>query len=177
MTSDRKLLRRARAYDQEALGELYDTYAARIYGYIYKRVQNAQIAENLTGDVFLRLLEAIQDEKAWRSSFTGWLYRIAHNLIVDHYRSEPPPSVRVDDLSLPGDDSIEETASDPFQKRQVRAALKQLTPDQQQVLALRFGEQMKSREVARILQKSVGAVEALQHRALNSLRRLLDEED
>jgi RNA polymerase sigma-70 factor (ECF subfamily) len=90
VTNEHALLERAKEYDQEALGELYDRYAPRIYAYIYRRVGNAHLAEDLTGDVFVRLMQAIQSERFWRTSFRAWLYRIAHNLVVDHYRRQPP---------------------------------------------------------------------------------------
>ena len=67
-------------------GELYDQYADRIYAYIYRRVGQAEVAEDLTGQVFMRMLEAIRTGQGWRSSFSGWLYRIAHNLVIDYYR-------------------------------------------------------------------------------------------
>ncbi|NIR03623.1 MAG: sigma-70 family RNA polymerase sigma factor, partial [Gemmatimonadales bacterium] len=68
------------------LGELYDRYAPRVYAYVYRRVSDAQLAEDLTGDVFLRVLQAVKSERYWQTSFQAWLYRIAHNLVVDHYR-------------------------------------------------------------------------------------------
>ena len=90
MTNDeRALLERARAYDPAALGELYDRYAGKMYAYIYRRMGNAAQAEDLTSELFLRVLKAVQNERAWRDSFVAWLYRIAHNLVVDHYRRQP----------------------------------------------------------------------------------------
>ncbi|HOU23395.1 MAG TPA: sigma-70 family RNA polymerase sigma factor [Anaerolineae bacterium] len=81
------LLSRAREYDQAAIAEIYDRYSLRIYNYIYHRLGNAHLAEDLTATVFLRMLEAIRSSRAWQSSFSGWLYRIAHNLVVDYFRA------------------------------------------------------------------------------------------
>ena len=86
MTDERGLLERAQHYDEGALGELYDRYAPRIYRYVYRHVGDAVLAEDLTGDVFVRVLQALQSERFWQTSFQAWLYRIAHNLVVDHYR-------------------------------------------------------------------------------------------
>ena len=176
MTSEPALLERAKEYDEAALGELYDLHAPRIYTYIYRRVGDAHLAEDLTGDVFVRVLNAIQSERFWETSFQAWLYRIAHNLVVDTYRRRS----RENDLALDervvaaGDDPISAVA-EKLSHQQLGGAIGRLTPDQQQVLALRFGEGMTAREVAEVAGKTVGAVEALQHRALAALRRVLEK--
>jgi RNA polymerase sigma-70 factor (ECF subfamily) len=174
VTEEVTLLNRAREYDPQALAEIYNRYAPRIYAYIYRRVGKAALAEELTGELFLRVLRAIRNDHAWGDSFIAWLYRIAHNLVVDHYRRQPPgPSLPLDE-SLPapeGDPAI--IAEDAQAHERLRAAFGHLTPDQQEVLVLRFGEGLTATETARILGKSTGAVEALQHRALAALRRIL----
>ena len=88
MKNELSLLERAKLYDDAALAELYDRYAPRIYAYIYRRTSDAHLAEDLTGDAFVRVLQAIQSERFWHTSFQAWLYRIAHNLVVDHYRRQ-----------------------------------------------------------------------------------------
>ena len=176
MTDERTLLERAKAYDKAALGELYDRHAPRIYAYVYRRVSDAHLAEELTGDVFVRVLKAIQSERFWENSFQAWLYRIAHNLVVDHYRRQS----QVNDLALDeglvaaGDDPVSEVTK-KLSHQQLGVAIDHLTANQQQVLALRFGEGMTAREVAGVVGKTVGAVEALQHRALAALRRILEK--
>jgi RNA polymerase sigma-70 factor (ECF subfamily) len=168
------LLRRAKQYDEEALEALYDEYAPLVYGYIYRRVGDAMLAENLAGEVFTRVLSAIRSRNAWRTSFRAWLYRIAHNLIVDHYRRQPdePPLTLEEHRVGGGDDPVIALAAKASHQR-LLAAVQDLTFDQQQVLVLRFGEGLKAREVAEVMDKSVSAVEALQHRGLASLRRRL----
>ncbi|MFM7583542.1 MAG: RNA polymerase sigma factor, partial [Caldilinea sp.] len=84
--SEEALLAAAMEYDDAALSELYDRYEVKIFTYIYRRTGEESLAEDLTSQVFLKMLESICDQKAWRSSFSGWLYRIAHNLVIDHYR-------------------------------------------------------------------------------------------
>jgi RNA polymerase sigma-70 factor (ECF subfamily) len=177
VTSEQKLLERARAYDEDALGELYDQYAPLIYAYLYRRVHDAQLAEDLTGEVFVRVLQAIQSEQFWHTSFRGWLYRIAHNLVVDHYRKQPPvPMLALDEKLVAVQGDPDSALAEKLSRQGLLAAISQLTLDQQQVLVLRFGEQLAAREVAEVMDKSVGAVEALQHRALTALRRILKEE-
>jgi RNA polymerase sigma-70 factor (ECF subfamily) len=148
-----------------------------MYAYIYRRVGDAALAEDLTSELFLRVLNAVQNERAWRDSFVAWLYRIAHNLVVDVYRRRSPPLVSLDDVPLESDaddpaDAVQEAAD----RDTLGAAIGRLTSDQQQVLALRFGEGLTAKETARIMNKTTGAVEAMQHRALAALRRILAKE-
>jgi RNA polymerase sigma-70 factor (ECF subfamily) len=178
VTDEGSLLERARAYDEEALAELYDRYAPRMYAYIYRRVGDAGLAEDLTGELFLRVLRSISSKQAWRDSFRAWLYRIAHNLVVDHFRRLPSKP------EVPLGPKVEGAGGDPMaavesrQAREVlRAATRRLTPEQQEVLALRFGEGLTAAETGRVIGKTTGAVEALQHRALASLRRILGVEE
>jgi RNA polymerase sigma-70 factor (ECF subfamily) len=174
---ERTLLERAKQYDEEALGELYDRYAPRVYSYIYRRIGRSQLAEDLTGDTFVRMIQAIQSERFWHTSFQAWLYRIAHNLVVDHYRRQPATAeAELDERLVAAEDNLLVVADQRLSYQQLGKALRLLTPDQQQVLALRFGEGMTSREVADVLDKTVGAVEALQHRGLASLRRVIEQE-
>jgi RNA polymerase sigma-70 factor (ECF subfamily) len=177
VTSEHALLERARAYDADALGELYDQYAPLIYAYLYRRVHDAQLAEDLTSEGFVRVLQAIQSEQFWHTSFRGWLYRIAHNLVVDHYRKQPPaPMLALDEQLVAVQGDPDSALAEKLSRQGLLAAISQLTLDQQQVLVLRFGQQLAAREVAEVMDKSVGAVEALQHRALAALRRILKEE-
>jgi RNA polymerase sigma-70 factor (ECF subfamily) len=176
-TDETALLERAKAYEAAALAELYDRYAPRMYAYIYHRVSDAALAEDLTSELFLRVLRAIQNEKAWRDSLVAWLYRIAHNLVVDHYRRQPPqPHLSLDEALMNPDNDPTATVDDALARARLRAAIGRLTPEQQEVLALRFGEGLTARETAQVIQKTTGAVEALQHRALTALRRILTGE-
>jgi RNA polymerase sigma-70 factor (ECF subfamily) len=178
VTDEVALLRRAKAYDPQALGQLYDRYAPRMYAYIYRRVGDGSLAEELTGELFLRVLRAIRMEQAWGDSFTAWLYRIAHNLVVDHYRGQPPtPPVELDDAVAAPDQDPSAVVADALRRERLQAAMRLLTPDQQEVLALRFGEGMTAKEAAQVMEKTTGAIEALQHRALAALRRILNREE
>ncbi len=170
------LLERARKAEQAALGVLYDQYVERIYSYVYHRVGQAELAEDLTGQVFARMLEAIHEGRAWRTSFSGWLYRIAHNLIVDHYRRHS----RTDFVELDEGFSASSGEDDPFrsvearlERERLRAALAQLTDEQAQVITLRFLNELSIADVAASMDKTEGAIKALQYRAVLALRRVM----
>jgi RNA polymerase sigma-70 factor (ECF subfamily) len=171
-----ELLERASRGDPDALGVLYDQYADRIHSYIYHRVGQAELAEDMTGQVFMRMLEAIRIGQAWRTSFSGWLYRIAHNLVIDHYRRRGRTTlVDLDDAT-----PVVATHGDPVHSTEVsldrerlRAALNLLTEEQAQVITLRFLEEMSIAEAAEIMDKTEGAIKALQYRAVLALRRVM----
>jgi RNA polymerase sigma-70 factor, ECF subfamily len=171
-----KLVARASLGDPDAVASLYDVYASRIYSYIYRRTSDPVTAEDLTGQVFLRMLEALRNGKGWRTSFSGWLYRIAHNLVVDLYRKRG--QVRY----TPIDDSpnLAASDSDPYRVAASRLdsdvllrAINQLTEEQAQVVTLRFLEGYSIAEVADIMDKTDGAIKALQYRGVASLRRIM----
>ena len=172
------LLQRARQWDETALAHIYDTYAPAIYRYVYRRTGHTNTAEEITAETFHRFLVALKQGGGPTDYLSAWLYRVAHNLIVDFYRRQPAqePATLEDVILADGDHGVEHLARQT-QVERARAALRQLTPLQQQVITLRFLEEMSHEEVARVVERTEGAVKALQHRALNSLRRLLEEEN
>lgn len=172
-----RLLEQALALDPDALGQLYDHYAPGIYRYLYRRVGDARLAEDLTSQCFLNMLEALQRGGGWQSSFSGWLYRIAHNLSVDYFRRHGNnPQVELDERLLSAADSPDHLTERTLRMEHVRAALHALTDEQVQVILLRFGEGLSNKEVADMMGKTEGAIKALQHRGLRALRRLLLKE-
>lgn len=175
--SEEELLTAARSFDEAALGELYDRYETKIYTYIYRRTGDESLAEDMTAQVFMKMLQAIREEKAWHSSFSGWLYRIAHNLVIDYYRQRDRHSqVSLDDnptLSDENDNPVENVAAQ-MEAEQVRFAMRQLTDEQAEVLSLRFLEGYSIQEVAVMMDKTEGAIKALQYRAVATLRQLLE---
>ena len=177
--TEHELLNRAISYRTDALSELYDRYESKIYGYIYRRTGNKALAEDLTAQVFLKMLEAIRERKAWHSSFSGWLYRIAHNLVIDYYRRrDRKPQIPIDEapvLPTTKHDPVT-TAETKLDAERLRAAIRRLTEDQAEVVSLRFLEGYSINEVASMMTKSEGAVKALQYRAVATLRQLLEHE-
>jgi RNA polymerase sigma-70 factor (ECF subfamily) len=171
----RSVVRRAQAGDRAALEELYLAHFDRIYSYLQLSVGNRHDAEDLTNQTFIRMLERI-DRFVWRQvPFSAWLFRIAHNLAMDHFRAgrrwqpegEPPES------SEWVEPSAEEAALVAIGQESMFALIERLSHDQQQVLTLKFAFDFSNAEVAAILGKTEGAIKSLQHRALASLERQL----
>lgn len=176
---EEELLEAAYNYEEAALAEIYDRYEERIFTYIYRRTGDVELAEDLTAQVFMKMLQAIRDRKAWHSSFSGWLYRIAHNLVIDFYRQrDRQPHVGLDetpDIVAEHDNPVA-TVEQQITAERVRAALRRLTDEQAEVLSLRFLEGFSIIEVALMMNKSEGAVKALQYRAVATMRLLLEHE-
>ncbi|MBC7235158.1 MAG: sigma-70 family RNA polymerase sigma factor [Chloroflexi bacterium] len=171
---EQALLMRAREYDLAALGELYDRYSPKIYTYMLYHTGDQELAEDLTANVFTKMLDAIQSSKAWEQSFSGWLYRIAHNQVVDHFRRDSRYTKQPLDERLPldGQDLLAQ-AEDSISSERVREAMAHLTEEQQMVIVLKFFEERSNLEVAEIMGKTEGAIKSLQYRALAALRRHL----
>jgi RNA polymerase sigma-70 factor, ECF subfamily len=174
---ERVLVERAQQNDQEAFAELYEKYFDKIYRYIVFKIGDKFEAEDMTQQVFLKALRSIQSFKWQEVPFSAWLYRIAHNQIVDHLRRNTRRSTS----------QLEETITDctgseanPQQLVEARldmeelvTAAKKLTSAQYEVIALRFSSDLPIAEVARLMGKSPGAVKALQHSAILALRRIM----
>lgn len=177
--SEEQLLDAAVEYDEVALGELYDRYEARIFSYVYRRTGDDLLAEDLTAQVFVKMLQAIRERRAWHSSFSGWLYRIAHNVVIDHYRQrDKQTQVSLDDTLeiVSEDDDPANTTEMRLTAEKVRFAMRQLTDEQAEVLSLRFLEGYSILEAATMMNKTEGAIKALQYRAVATLRNLLEHE-
>jgi RNA polymerase sigma-70 factor (ECF subfamily) len=176
--SEAQLLKRAREFDQAALTQVYKSYHAAIYRYIYHHLGDAQTAQDLASDVFRRFLQALRNGGGPTLQLQAWLYRVAHNLIVDELRCRKHRDHKsLDDA--PGDALRDETFSldnlvgNAIAMERVRYALLALTDEQRQVVVLKFLEGMSNAEAAEITGKTIGAVKALQHRALDALRAQL----
>jgi len=173
---DQSRLQQARALDRTALAAIYDDYHQPIYRYIYRQVGEMESARDLAAEVFHRLLKAFRQGRGPDRKLQAWLYRTAHNVVIDFYRRQQHRQ------HLPLDETMVNGADDPVRRAEshivaaeVRSALQQLTSDQQQVIALKFFAQLSNRETAAVLRKPVGAVKSLQHRALAALQRQLSE--
>ncbi len=167
---EKRLVESASAGDQEAFAKLYDRFVNKIYKYIYYKIGSSSDAEDLTAQVFLKAWEAIGKYMWTERPFSAWLYRIAHNLVVDYFRTKCELTP-LDDLP-----TLEERGPSPEDVTQrhltadaLRRAITRLTPDQQHVVILRFLEGYPTEQVAEILGKQPGAVRTLQHRALVAL--------
>jgi len=173
MTSDSELIERARRFDLDALAEIYDRYSPGIYRYVLHLLGDPHQAEDCTAEAFSRYLQALYDGGGPRDHLQAYLYRIAHNRVTDLYRRQPPPPLPLSDGLPSSDPDPIQIVMDRIDKDQVRAALAHLTPDQRQVIALKYLEGWENEMIAQILEKPVGAVKSLQHRAMDALRRMV----
>jgi RNA polymerase sigma-70 factor (ECF subfamily) len=177
IVNDQELVRlqRARAFDQATLAKIYDDFHQPIYRYIYRQVSDVETARDLTSEVFHRLLKSLQKKKGPDQNLQAWLYRTAYNCVVDHYRRQQHRQhLTLNEELVDVRDNPETAAENHISSELVRTALHHLTPDQQQVIILKFLEGFSNQETANILNKPVGAVKSLQHRALAALQRRLN---
>jgi RNA polymerase sigma-70 factor, ECF subfamily len=171
----RVLVERAQHGDRDALEQLYLLHFDRIYSYLRVSVGNRHDAEDLTTQTFLRMLESIGRFRWQSAPFSAWLFRIAHNLAVDHFRSRRRVLVQ-DEVPEPSgeeESSAEEQALDSMAQAGMLGLIEELSAEQRQVLALKFVFGFGNVEIAGILGKTEGAMKSLQHRALASLERQL----
>jgi RNA polymerase sigma-70 factor (ECF subfamily) len=176
-TNDSLLLERAREYDAQALAEIYDRYAESIYRYAYRFVGDADLAEDLTSEVFCKLLQVLGTSRGPRTQLQGWLYRVARNLAVDWFRQRAKGvHLSLDEELTPDTDSPPTRLEQQQLHQDLREAISRLTPGQQQVIVLRFGEGRKIADIARLMGKSEGSVKLIQFRAMARLRKLLESQ-
>lgn len=175
----RALVTLAQQGDGEAFGQIYDRYVSAVYGYLYARVGSQPVAEDLTSDTFLRALRRI-DSFSWQGhDLRAWLFTIARNLVIDHVKSSrfrlEVPTADLLDLD-PGDDGIEDTVLGRLRAAALGDAIRQLGPDQQECLVLRFLQGLSIAETAAVMGRSQGAVKQLQLRSVRALAKILDEQ-
>lgn len=170
-----RLIRRAQRGDSAAVTRLYELHADIIYRYIAYRVPDEEV-EDLTADVFLKMVEGLPDFRFTGAPFEAWLYRIATARIADHYRrTSQRPQVELPENMTDRDPLPEEHLVQQQELSTLREALQQLSDDQQTVVILRFIERRSHEEVAQIMDKTTSNVKTIQHRALVQLSRLLGE--
>lgn len=163
--------------DSQAIGAIYDHYFSEVYRYVRYRIDDETIAEDIASDVFVRLLEASRKKQGPQTNLRGWLIATAFHAVNDYYRRQYRRPVEVFSEEIPdGGPNLHAEIDLREQQRQVRAALAQLTTEQQHVLALRFGQGYSLEETAAFLKKNVNAIKALQFRALAALQRQIGEE-
>ncbi len=179
MNRSMSLLKRVRSGDEQALARAYDEYAPAIYRYAYRLTGHEGTAQDVTSETFHKLLVALRDGGGPTDNLSAWLYRVAHNVVVDGYRHQPDePPVPLDqapEIPVPG--RQESRLEEQERVARARSALQRLTSLQQQVIGLRFLEGLSIQETAEVMEKTQGAVKALQYRATNSLRRIMEEDD
>jgi RNA polymerase sigma-70 factor (ECF subfamily) len=172
-TDLRRLVGLAQDGDREALEALYLLHFDRIYSYLHLSVGNRHDAEDLTTQTFLKMLEAIGRFRWQSAPFSAWLFRIAHNLAMDHFRATKrwQPEEEVPEPDGVQASSAEEEALQSIGRKSMLRLIEDLSNEQQQVLTLKFVFNFSNGEAATVLGKTEGAVKSLQHRALASLQK------
>ena len=167
------LVDRAQSGDRDALEELYLEHFDRIYSYLHMTVGNRHDAEDLTTQTFLRMLESISRFRWGAAPFSAWLFRIAHNLAMDHFRARRrwQPEEEVPEPADAVESSAEELAFKALSSQSMFDLIEELSDEQRQVLILKFVFDFSNVEAATVLDKTEGAVKSLQHRALASLQK------
>lgn len=167
--SDNELVNQAKAGDHAALTEIYERYSCKIYTYIYARLHNRELAEDIHADVFVRMLEGINryEDRGW--SISAWLYRIAHDRTVDALRRLRHAAQLSLDVCEEGDEGIDNLVEARLDAQEVLIGLLELTDEQRVVVSMRFFEGRPIHEVAQAIGRTPGAVKALQYRATQAL--------
>jgi len=174
-----EILAKASEGDREAFGLLYERYVDRIYNYIYYRTGNVHDAEDVTARVFYRALHHIHNYKDRGVPFSAWLYRIAHNLVAnwhrDRSRKQEIPLTEVPTITYKGV-APEQSLMRNEEREKLLLLIRNLTPDRQNLIILKFIEHMSNSEIGQIMGRSEGAIKSLYHRTLLALREEIGED-
>ena len=177
LDGEKEFLIRAIGGEASAFGLLYKHYQPQIYRFIYFKVGLREEAEDLPHQVFLNAWNNIEGYQFQGFPFSSWLYRIARNQVVDHYRAAKPNTSSLDnvdtEIAAPLDDPIA-AIEDKNNLTKIKMAISRLKPEYQEIIIMRFVEDMAVKEVASAMGKSEGAIKILQHRAVKSLKKLIN---
>ncbi len=167
-------LKMARSGSDQALTALYNHYFERIYRFIFYRVSHKETAEDLTEDVFVKLFAKLKDLEQ-TGAFEGWLFQIARNQVIDYYRSKKQ-TIAIEDVenTLEYETNIVDVVNLQTEQIVFIKLLKELAPEQQQVIKLKFLEELDNAVIAQMLNKTEGAIRVIQHRAIAKLKELID---
>lgn len=175
-TNNPDLLQRAQSGDPEVISSLYECYHLAVFRYLFYRVGDSLVAEDLTSEVFLRMIRSLPRYTPGKFTFQAWLFQIAHNLAIDHYRkSKYRNHSSLEESLIAHEESIDSAVQRNLDSEKLQNALTHLTDEQREVIILRFISGMPISDVAQTLNKSENAIKGLQRRALNVLRQVLLE--
>ncbi|MFA5084634.1 MAG: sigma-70 family RNA polymerase sigma factor [Candidatus Paceibacterota bacterium] len=174
MKEEGELIKRAKNRDSEAFGLLYDQYQPAIYRFILLKIGNKVTAEDLTHQVFLNAWQRIESYQIQGFPFSSWLYRIAHNAVIDYYRTEKK-DINLDSIAeTAAVNNLEEKIDQEFELNIIKAALKELPEEQQSIIIMKFVEDMTNGEIAAALGKSEGAIKTAQHRCIQNIKEIIN---
>jgi len=173
--AENKIVQKAMSGHSDSFGQLYDKYQPQIYRFIFLKVSQKEEAEDLTHQVFLSAWKNISRYEERNFPFSSWLYRIARNKVIDHYRTHKEHKPLEEIIQLASTEALPDEVMDQnLNLDAVKFALKSATPEQQDVLIMRFVEDMPIKDVALSLDKTPGAVKLIQFRAINKLKKILN---
>jgi RNA polymerase sigma-70 factor (ECF subfamily) len=169
-------IKKAKDGEVEAFGLLYEHYMPKIYRFVLLKVSHREEAEDLTHQTFLKAWESIEQYDFQGYPFSSWLYRIARNTVIDHYRkSRPQSSLEETNIDLIADNPpLGEGLDKKKNLESILKVIQKLKDTEKEVVIMRFIEDLTIREVAKIIGKSEGATKVIQHRAIKNLRDLLE---
>ena len=180
LDSEENIIKDAVRGDTAAFGLLYDHYQPAIYRFVVVKVGRREDAEDITHQVFMNAWQNIKQYRHRGHPFSSWLYRIARNQVIDHYRAHKDnvsiESIEIDQLGIAATSSSQADLSLKLDLEKVMRALRKLKQEYQDIILLRFVEELSIREAAAAMKKSEGAVKLMQHRAMKELKNLLGEE-
>lgn len=171
-----KLVHDARNGDREAFGKLYDTFLDAVYRFVFFRVGSREEAEDITEQTFVNIFEHIGEYKERGLPFEAWIFRIARNKVIDHYRSHKPQVALEDITDAPGDENVEHTVEITLTKEYVMDCVRRLPASYQEIIILKYIEEKTNEEISELLDKPLPHVRVLQSRALQKLRGLIDHD-
>jgi len=170
-----QLLDKAKKGEEAALGEIYNLYFKKIYRFIFFRVGHKEIAEDLAEEVFLKAFTKIASITN-ENSFEGWLYQVARNLVIDYYRQKKQV-IALDEVenTLEYETNVIDIVNLEGQQKILLKLIRELAPEQQMVIRLKFFEDLENGEIAQLMDKNEGAIRVIQHRAINKIKELIDK--
>jgi RNA polymerase sigma-70 factor (ECF subfamily) len=174
---EQSLVRQSRV-DARAFGALYDHYFPRVYNYVYFRVQDQATSDDLVSTIFMRALDRLDTYREERGTFGVWLFRIAHNVVVDHYRSAARqallPLEQVESL-VSGDPPVEQSLAQQQQTKALLAQVARLSEREQEIIGLKFGGGLTNRKIAALVGLKENNIAVILYRAMRKLRQALAE--
>ena len=178
MKEEESLIQKAKEGDGNAFGELYDAYQPRIYRFVFLKTGGKQDAEDITHQVFLSAWQNMGKYEFQGFPFSSWLYRIASNAVIDHYRTKRDHRdiETISEEIVAEMPDLETKLDTALELKVVRAALQKLEDDQQSVLLMKFVDELSNKEIAEALGKNEGTIRVIQHRALKQLKKQIDDE-
>ena len=172
------LIRKAASGEANAFARLYDFYVDEVYRFIFFRVSNEQIAEDLTSQLFVKVWDKLDSYEPRGVRFGAWLFQIARNMVIDYYRTRKE-TVALEDGALTKPDpqaNVAKNVEKKLEGERMRAMLEHLTDDQREVITLKFIDGFSTNEIAEVMKKKPGAIRALQMRGLQQLAKIMDGE-